>query len=326
MNSVLAENTSVVEASSTHLPSYDNAYLASLSPSELIDLMRRDEDRVPRNVIDECARRGDAMLDAFSPLLDDDEKYWSDSTTDGDWWLHTHALHTLGLMDTERAGLSLYRYLVMMDTFDDDNLMEWHAGHWPALFENKPAALDEPLLRFVLSDKHNGFQRMEAFNAAVTRAQRQGPEVLEAVLDQGARLCANENEDWDARLALGNTLLDFPRQRHRALLEKLVREQPDEIPFFDMDSVRTAFTSLVHDKLNNARNDIWKFYEPAEIAKRQKRWQEEDSQVGNDRDDGYFTGGYTTPYRREQPKVGRNDPCPCGSGKKYKKCCLDKAA
>ena len=26
-------------------------------------------------------------------------------------------------------------------------------------------------------------------------------------------------------------------------------------------------------------------------------------------------------YKREAPKVGRNDPCPCGSGKKYKKCC-----
>jgi len=25
--------------------------------------------------------------------------------------------------------------------------------------------------------------------------------------------------------------------------------------------------------------------------------------------------------RREQPKVGRNDPCPCGSGRKYKACC-----
>ncbi len=25
--------------------------------------------------------------------------------------------------------------------------------------------------------------------------------------------------------------------------------------------------------------------------------------------------------RRETPKTGRNDPCPCGSGKKYKKCC-----
>ncbi|MFU8779722.1 MAG: YchJ family protein [Kiritimatiellia bacterium] len=27
------------------------------------------------------------------------------------------------------------------------------------------------------------------------------------------------------------------------------------------------------------------------------------------------------PYRREEPKVGRNLPCPCGSGKKHKKCC-----
>jgi preprotein translocase subunit SecA len=35
------------------------------------------------------------------------------------------------------------------------------------------------------------------------------------------------------------------------------------------------------------------------------------------------TGGDDAPVktlRREEPKVGRNDPCPCGSGKKYKKC------
>ena len=29
-------------------------------------------------------------------------------------------------------------------------------------------------------------------------------------------------------------------------------------------------------------------------------------------------------FRREQPKIGRNDPCPCGSGKKYKNCCMNK--
>ena len=28
------------------------------------------------------------------------------------------------------------------------------------------------------------------------------------------------------------------------------------------------------------------------------------------------------PVRRSQTSVGRNDPCPCGSGKKFKKCCL----
>lgn len=31
--------------------------------------------------------------------------------------------------------------------------------------------------------------------------------------------------------------------------------------------------------------------------------------------------GPRTPYVREQ-KIGRNDPCPCGSGKKYKQCCM----
>ena len=32
-------------------------------------------------------------------------------------------------------------------------------------------------------------------------------------------------------------------------------------------------------------------------------------------------GAPKAPLKRKAPKVGRNDPCPCGSGKKYKKCC-----
>lgn len=31
-------------------------------------------------------------------------------------------------------------------------------------------------------------------------------------------------------------------------------------------------------------------------------------------------GPVDEPYVRGEPKVSRNDPCPCGSGKKYKKC------
>jgi preprotein translocase subunit SecA len=35
---------------------------------------------------------------------------------------------------------------------------------------------------------------------------------------------------------------------------------------------------------------------------------------------GNRTSGPTGPIRNEGPKIGRNDPCPCGSGKKYKNC------
>jgi hypothetical protein len=30
---------------------------------------------------------------------------------------------------------------------------------------------------------------------------------------------------------------------------------------------------------------------------------------------------YTGRPKTSEPKIGRNDPCPCGSGKKFKKCC-----
>jgi hypothetical protein len=32
---------------------------------------------------------------------------------------------------------------------------------------------------------------------------------------------------------------------------------------------------------------------------------------------------FGAPFEHDTPKVGRNDPCPCGSGKKFKKCCLN---
>ncbi len=50
--------------------------------------------------------------------------------------------------------------------------------------------------------------------------------------------------------------------------------------------------------------------ERAEFRMREGRWFYYDSK---------FPRG--EPVKREPGKVGRNDPCPCGSGKKFKKCC-----
>ena len=66
----IAEN--LVPDAAKPLPQYDNTRLTGLTAPELIELMRKDEDRVPRNVIDECARRGEAMLDRLTDLVDDD--------------------------------------------------------------------------------------------------------------------------------------------------------------------------------------------------------------------------------------------------------------
>lgn len=36
----------------------------------------------------------------------------------------------------------------------------------------------------------------------------------------------------------------------------------------------------------------------------------------------YLIGERQPPFIRTEPKIGRNETCPCGSGKKYKKCCI----
>jgi SEC-C motif len=43
----------------------------------------------------------------------------------------------------------------------------------------------------------------------------------------------------------------------------------------------------------------------------------------SEHDDPTFRAAFPsqTPVRRAGPKVGPNDPCPCGSGQKFKKCC-----
>jgi preprotein translocase subunit SecA len=54
--------------------------------------------------------------------------------------------------------------------------------------------------------------------------------------------------------------------------------------------------------------------------------QREQQQIKEERRDVFSAGAEEQeqkkkPFKRSIPKVGRNDPCPCGSGKKYKKCC-----
>ena len=71
------------------------------------------------------------------------------------------------------------------------------------------------------------------------------------------------------------------------------------------------------------RGDPWAFYSPEEIADRQADLSDEYEDEGGDENDAEWEPVET--YVRPTPKVGRNDPCPCGSGKKYKKCCLPNA-
>ena len=140
--------------STPSLPSYSGEHLTALGTAELWPLLIRNEDRVPRNLIDECARRGDAIVDHAASLLDK-EYYWGEDVTPGEWWLPLHAVMILGLVPTERAGELLGSYLRRIHRDEYDERQDWLSGYWAALFRNKPEGI-VPHLRALAEDRTQG--------------------------------------------------------------------------------------------------------------------------------------------------------------------------
>ena len=82
---------------------------------------------------------------------------------------------------------------------------------------------------------------------------------------------------------------------------------------------------LTEEKLKDRREKVEDFKTEREIAYFARNWFDED---GFSREDTEDLLQEPQEARRQQQqsksdKVGRNEPCPCGSGKKYKKCCID---
>lgn len=88
----------------------------------------------------------------------------------------------------------------------------------------------------------------------------------------------------------------------------------------------TTFASLVEHSLNSLREET----PVVDPIKRAEVYMEAFRESDDEYDDFDYEPDCDTPiipmFRNEpivnsDPKIGRNDPCPCGSGKKYKKCC-----
>jgi len=100
--------------------------------------------------------------------------------------------------------------------------------------------------------------------------------------------------------------------------------QKGRFAVFGQQDVEAAYTGP--DKPGWLRfDDPWKFHAPEQIAARQGRWADEEQRrqhresIATDWDDEHLA---RETYVRDTPKVGRNDPCPCGSGRQHEKCRL----
>ena len=83
-----------------------------------------------------------------------------------------------------------------------------------------------------------------------------------------------------------------------------------------LDTLKLDVISILSRVQVQEKSDVEAVEEQRRAAEVQKKFEHESASA---------TGQTEKPlqeaFKRENPKVGRNDPCPCGSGKKYKQCC-----
>jgi len=103
---------------------------------------------------------------------------------------------------------------------------------------------------------------------------------------------------------------------HITDLRKDIRRLKEHYPFFY--SLKEDF---FRDVLNPKKEDNLKDKYAKKMERYQKQYPEyfDNSDLDEEGSDDFLYP--TEPIKRETPKIGRNEPCPCGSGKKYKKCC-----
>jgi uncharacterized protein YecA (UPF0149 family) len=308
------------------LPGYSEDTLASMDEQDLFALVTGNDDRLPLEVVHACASWKEAMVPLLRQHLENNSN-WGNEVSDGDWWGLLHAIFILGLIPGEasaRALLEGYRRI----TFDSNNsLADWLSGYWPALCRNKTGYTTDSMRQIAEDNQLDWYPRTHAIECVVADASERNATQLEEAIDWLASLCTDQSQDPELRVMAGHTLLDHPRERHRQVMEQLVDLQdPDSWlgNSYTRDDIDRSFSRGDNPGWERFENP-WRFYDPVEIQRRQQRWLKEDREK-EDREQKQVDLGNWRPvktYVREQPKIGRNDPCPCGSGKKYKKCCMN---
>jgi hypothetical protein len=136
----------------------------------------------------------------------------------------------------------------------------------------------------------------------------QGADAIEPLL----AVVRAEDISWE-RQAFGVAIaaeLAFRNDSRRPVVKKVLRKLSHKIHTFEANILFDHSLALLEDE-NRHQSDLpWLTQQNALEA------------LPEEKPPVVIGGDYTV--RRPVPKIGRNAPCPCGSGKKYKKCCYEK--
>jgi SEC-C motif-containing protein len=298
-----------------------------MATAELIDLLFKDEDRVPEPHIIELISRGDQAAAPLREVLTN-EDFWYEGQ-DGDHWIPVHAIVILSALRDEKAFPDLI-----------DMVPHAYFSNHNGVIQILPAALAEygekgieaytnriTELRGAYWDNPDFSSVRSLFSQALTRIALRDELVRGRITDFICNTFADPGEDDRLFLSLSAAYpaaLDQDRGL-KALRTAYQRGVIDEAVTGKLKDLIKSLEDPHSDDYAELENGLFDFYNPELIAERQREKAEsKEERLYWGMEDKSVPSGYTVTAEgviRGLEKVGRNDPCPCGSGKKYKKCC-----
>jgi hypothetical protein len=300
---------------------------AAMTTTELIDLLFKEEDRVRVEHAGEIIKRGEEAAALLREILIN-EDYWYEGQG-GNYWIAVHAVALLGAMRDEKALPDL---IEMVQHAYFANHEDGIAIYGMALGNFGEMAV-EPLMAKIREyrgwywDNNDFGQCRYTFSNALTRIAFKNEGVRQRVL---GFLCEHFEDPRENDAAFLSFSAGHPIALNRDRGLKAVRVAYNRGVI--IEGIAGKYKDMVieanklHPKLFiDLQPELLDFYTPEAIAERaQQRAQKKEEKLYWNTADAAAPAGYRFAERGglvRTEKVGRNDPCPCGSGKKYKKCC-----
>jgi len=303
-----------------------------MTTEEILSQLRTPGNRIPREAFAEIIQRRDEFVPLLIAAIEKAAELGPDiDLTDN---LPFFALYLLAELRETRALEPILTWFALEDeeTLDGifgDIIAQNAAAIFAALAHDNPARLRD----YARQDGLNAWVRSAAFDALVRQVLWDG-QPREPLVRYFAELFQTNalRNDSTAWTMLISACMDLhPRELLEDIRGIYERDLVDCFIVGDFDDVeREAANDLEthlrqsatrHPQTTNTAEAVawWSSFEKPRPLRSRLGGSATLSQPGNS---NVFDETPGETVRHEQPKIGRNDQCPCGSGKKYKKCCL----
>ena len=302
-----------------------------MTPEAIIEALDGPHKTVPTDLLHAATEQQAALTEPLLASL----AQWVDKTVSSDaaWddqasMLPDFALYLLAQFREPRAYPLYLRLCRLPEDLSDYWLGDILLGNMPAFLASTCAGDLEPLKALVMDASVNEWARWAALNALNTVAI-QGEVEADAIAEWLLQLAEHQARDagnlfWTM---LAGTQYDLALP---ALMPVLRQAYADRL----VDSQHVSLAELelaVEDATTHRLSRSTSHNDYLRDAGRAMEWLIEARNRPDDEDsfspDEVFGDEFDYPapdtYVRPAPKIGRNDPCPCGSGRKHKKCCLN---